>query len=303
MIETAMGRIGGLATALALLVALCASGAGAAAQDYPNRPITMIVPFPAGGPTDGVGRVMADALSRALGQRVIVENVAGAGGSTGTARAVRSAPDGYTILLNQFALATNATLIPNQPFDPATDLAGISPVNTSPSVLAGRKDLPPANMAELVPWLKAPGRHAKMASPGTGTVGHVFAILFAKALQIDLDIIPYRGGGPLTTDLLAGHVDLTLTSALTGVDLVQRGAIKGYGVTTKERVPTLPNVPSLVELGYPDFEMQQWHALFAPVGIPQPIMDRMSAAAQAVLAEPGVVQNFERTGTRPFPVE
>jgi len=193
-----------------MLVAVCALSASAAsAQTYPSRPVTLVVPFAAGGATDAIARILADPLSHDLGQQIVIETVGGAGGMIGSARVARAAPDGYTILLHQVGLAAGMTLYPNPSFDAEKNLAGIGIVNTSASTITGRKTLPPNTMSELVKWMKEPGRNAKVAHAGVGAFGHLCGVLFVNEVGASGDQIPYRGGGPALNDLVAGHADIS----------------------------------------------------------------------------------------------
>ena len=207
--------------------------AGSQAQTYPSRPVTLVVPFAAGGATDAIARILNDSMTQSLGQQVVVETVGGAGGMIGAARVARAAPDGYTILLHQVGLAAGMTLYPNPSFDAEKDLTGIGLVNTSSSVIAGRKALPPNNMAELVQWMKQPGQNTKVAHAGVGAFGHLCGVLFVQDVGATADQIPYRGGGPALNDLVAGHADLSCLSSAVIEPQVKGGNLKAYGIIGK----------------------------------------------------------------------
>ena len=216
-----------------------------ALADYPDRTITLVVPFAAGGATDAIARILTDPLSHDLGQQIVIETVGGAGGMIGSARVARAAPDGYTILLHQVGLAAGMTLYPNPSFDAEKDLTGIGIVNTSASTITARKTLPPGNMAELVKWMKEPGQNAKVAHAGVGSFGHLCGVLFVNEVGAKADQIPYRGGGPALNDLVAGHADISCLSAAVVAPQVQGGNLKVYGIVDKKRYAGLPDTPTM----------------------------------------------------------
>ena len=218
--------------------------AGSQAQTYPSRPVTLVVPFAAGGATDAIARILNDSMTQSLGQQVVVETVGGAGGMIGAARVARAAPDGYTILLHQVGLAAGMTLYPNPSFDAEKDLTGIGLVNTSSSVIAGRKALPPNNMAELVQWMKQPGQNTKVAHAGVGAFGHLCGVLFVQDIGATADQIPYRGGGPALNDLVAGHADLSCLSSA----VIEPQALPERIAGTRERGPQVGGPFTLEEI-------------------------------------------------------
>ena len=275
--------------------------AGSQAQTYPSRPVTLVVPFAAGGATDAIARILNDSMTQSLGQQVVVETVGGAGGMIGAARVARAAPDGYTILLHQVGLAAGMTLYPNPSFDAEKDLTGIGIVNTSSSVIAGRKALPPNNMAELVQWMKQPGQNTKVAHAGVGAFGHLCGVLFVQDVGATADQIPYRGGGPALNDLVAGHADLSCLSSAVIEPQVKGGNLKAYGIIGKARFAGLPEVPTLVELGYKNLDLDFWHILFAPTGTPRPIIDRLNTALRQALADTKVRDAFAKAGMELYP--
>ena len=294
---------------LALLtVVLCSFGwalsAGSAlAQDYPHRIITLVVSAAAGGPGDNAARLIADRMSTALGQQVVVENVPGAGGVTGTSRVAHAAPDGYTLLVQQTGIAITPFIYSNLNFDVARDLTPVGLVNSSYSFLVGRKDLPPSTMPELVAYMKGPGHPLKFAHPGTGTLGELISVMLAKSVGTDVNLIPYRGGGPAMNDVLGGHVDLVWAASSTSAPLIKAGSVKAYAYGAGKRYASIPDVPSITELGYPELDIRFWHALFAPAATPKPIIDKLNAALRETLADPEVMKRYERTGVEPFPPE
>ena len=224
----------------AALVAGSMLAAGAAAQTYPTRPITLVVPFPPGGATDAIARIIQDSMSQSLGQQLVIENIGGAGGMIAAGRAARAAPDGYTVLLHQVALAAGMTLYSNLGFDAEKDFVSIGLINTAASTLAARSTLPPNNIAELVRWMKEPGQNPKIAHPGVGSFGHLAGVLVAEEVGATVTQVPYRGAGPALNDLLAGVADLSSISAVVAGPLVKAGKIKGYAIIGRARFAGLP---------------------------------------------------------------
>ena len=290
-----------LASLMFVIAALMS--AAASAQTYPSRPITMVVPFPAGGATDVIARILNESLSQTLGQQVVIENVGGAGGMIGAARVARAAPDGYTLLLHQVGLAAGMTLYPNSTFDAERDFTGIGVVNNSATIIFGRSTLPANNVAELVRWMKQPGQNAKMAHAGVGAFGHLCGVLFVQEVGAKADQIPYRGGGPALNDLIAGHADLSCLSAAIVAELVKSGKLKAYGIVGKARFAGLPQVETMAEAGYKNLDLQFWHAVFAPAGTPRPIIDRLNAALRQSFANARVMKSFADSGMELYPAE
>ena len=292
-------RRASLSLAFALVLSLVAGAASA--QTYPNRPITLIVPFAAGGATDAIARILSEPLSQDLGQQIVIETVGGAGGMIGSARAARAAPDGYTILLHQVGLAAGMTLYPNPSFDAGKDLTGIGLVNTSSSVIAGRKGLPPNNLAELVKWMKEPGNTTKVAHAGVGAFGHLCGVMFMQEVGAKGDQIPYRGGGPALNDLVAGHADLSCLSSAVIEPQVKGGNLKAYAIVGKNRFAGLPEVPTLVEAGYKNLDLDFWHIVFAPSGTPRPIIERLNTALRNALKDQKAKDAFIKAGMELYP--
>jgi putative tricarboxylic transport membrane protein len=291
-----------LASLAATLTGLAAIGA-ASAQDYPQRPITMIVPYVAGGPTDVTIRIISNRMSTILGQQIVIENVGGAGGATGSLRAARSAPDGYTLLGHQTGLATISALYPKLGFDAEKELVTVGLVNRSYSFLVGRKSLPASTTAELVAWMKGPGRPARFAHPGIGSLAHLTAVMFAQAAGAEVNLIPYRGGGPAMNDLVAEHVDILWAAPTLSVPLITTGAIKAFAGGAAKSRDLLPHVPSLADVGYGETDLEFWQGLFAPAGTPRPIVDRLNGALREALAHPEVQKSFADIGAAAYPPE
>jgi tripartite-type tricarboxylate transporter receptor subunit TctC len=286
---------------MTIFVASTALTGAAAAQTYPNRPITLICPYPPGGATDAISRIIQDAMTQSLGQQIVIENIGGAGGMIAATKAARAAPDGYTILIHQVALAAGMTMYKNLSFDAEKDFVTIGLINNAASVWAGRADLPPANMTELVKWMKEPDRNAKIAHPGVGSFGHLAGVLVAQELGATVTQVPYRGAGPALNDLLAGQVDMASQSAVQSAPLVKAGKLKGYAIIGRARFRGLPDLPTMGELGYKKLELDFWHMLLAPGGTPRPIVDRLNAALRHAMADERVKRVFAEGGMDPFP--
>ena len=287
---------------LLVAAALVALGiAGAHAQSYPSRPVTLIVPYPAGGPTDQLARVLAPKFSNRFGQHFIVENVSGGGTNIAGARVARAAPDGYTLYLPNLQISANVALYPTLPFDTEKDFAPIAIVNNNPLVLSGRKSLPADTLAELAAWMKS--NTAKMAHPGSGSTGHLATFLLAQAMGVTVDHIPYRGAAPALQDIAGGHVDLFFATPQSVVQQVASGQVKAYGITAKEPSPLFPGVPSFVQAYGPKLEILFWHILLAPAGTPRPIIDALNAATQEAMDDPAIVKAWADTGVSPYPKE
>lgn len=289
------------AFALILAAAFTLAAAAASAQSYPNKPVTLIVPYPPGGATDAISRIIQDSMSQSLGQPIVIENIGGAGGMIAAARAARATPDGYTILIHQVALAAGMTMYKNLTFDAVNDFAPIGLINTAASTWAAPPDLPPKNMTELVRWMKEPGRNVKVAHPGVGSFGHLAGVLVAHELGATVIQVPYRGAGPALNDLLAGQVDLSSQSAVQAGPLVKAGKLKAYAIIGRTRFAGLPDLPTMGELGYKKLDIDFWHMLLAPAGTPQPIMDKLNAALRHALADARVKKTFADGGMDLFP--
>jgi len=283
-----------------VLTAWLTLGAAAAyAQDYPNRLVTIIVPYPAGGPTDQIARELAAQFSAKLKQNFVVENVSGGGTTIATGRVVRAEPDGYTLLLHNLQISANVALYPKLGFDTERDLAPVGFINQNPLVLSGRKSLAPNTLAELIALMKR--EPLKMAHPGTGSTGHLATSLFAKEAKVEVIQVPYRGAAPALQDIAGDHVDLFFATPQSVVQQVAAGQIKAYGITAKQESPLFPNVSSFVkELG-PKLEILYWHALFAPAGTPSPVIDRLNAVLQQVAEDSAIVKAWAETGVAPYP--
>ena len=274
-------------------------GSQVLAQEYPTKTITMIVPFAAGGPTDTVARLIAQSMGKELKQQIIVENVGGAGGTLGAGRVARSAPDGYTVFLHHIGQSTAPALYKKLPYNAIDDFEPIGLVTDVPMTLVARKDFPAKDFKELVAYIKANKDKVTYANAGLGAASHLCGMLFMTAIETDLTTVPYKGTGPAMNDLLGGQVDLMCDQTTNTTSQIKGGKIKAYGVTTKTRVPSLSELPTLHEAGLPNFEVAVWHGLYAPKATPKPIIDKLTKALQVALKDPLVVQRFNDLGTEP----
>lgn len=280
-------------------LALAAVTPAAFAQDYPTRLIRMIVPYPAGGPTDVLARVMSEKLSGVLGQNVIVENKPGAGAITGTDAVAKAAPDGYTVGFATIGpLAVAPSLFPNVPYDPLKDFAPLMLVARSYSFLAVHPSIPANNLQELVALVKAnPGKYT-YASGGLGTTQHLSGELFTSVAGLRMLHVPYKGEGAAQLDLLGGHVDMMFTSPIIAMHNVAQGKLRGIAVTSPKRLPQLPEIPAIAEY-YPGFDVQAWFAMIAPAGTPEPIVQRLNEGMQTVLKNSEVQARIDALGAMP----
>ena len=278
--------------------ALAVAATGAFAQvAYPVKPIQMIVPFAAGGPTDVVARALAQAMSKSMGANVVVENKPGAGGTLAAELVKNAQPDGYTVLIHHIGMSTAPALYRTLRFNPLTDYEYVGQVVDVPMTLVGKKDLPPNNFKELLTYVKSNADKLNLANAGLGAASHLCGLLVMSAIQTDLTTIPYKGTAPAMTDLQGGQVDLLCDQSTQTTQLIQSNRIKAYGATTKERLSVLPNLPTLSEQGLPGFEMVVWHGIYAPKGTPKPVVDKLVSALQAGLADPAFRDSMAKLGT------
>ena len=273
--------------------------APARAQDFPNRVITIVVPFAAGGPGDIIARLIGQAMSINLGQSVIVENALGAGGTIGTHRVARAAPDGYTLLLMHTGQATSVSLYKKLPYDPVEDFEKIGLVTDVPMILVGKPDLAPKDLKELVDYIREHGDKILFAHSGVGSAAHLCGLVFMSATGTSMTTVPYKGGGPALSDVLGGRIDLYCDPATGPTPHIQAGRIKGYAVTTKTRLKTLPNLPTTAEAGFPKIEVSTWYGLYAPRGTPKPVIDRLVTALQFALRDQNVISRFAELSMEP----
>jgi tripartite-type tricarboxylate transporter receptor subunit TctC len=258
--------------------------APAQAQTYPAKPITMIVPFAAGGPTDIIARIVGEHMSRTLGQQIVVENVAGAGGTTGITRASQAAADGYTIMMGHMGTHGAApALYPNLRYDPTKDFAPIGLAAGTPILIVAKKTLPAKDLKEFNTWLKSSGDKANQAHAGVGAVSHMTGILYNSLVGVKPTFVPYTGTGPALNDLVSGQVDYMADQIVNVVEQIKGGAIKAYAIATAERSPALPDVPTAKEQGMPEFEVSAWNAIFAPKNTPADVVTKLAGALDKAL--------------------
>jgi tripartite-type tricarboxylate transporter receptor subunit TctC len=289
-----------LSAAFALLAAFAAS---AFAQQYPTRSITMVVPYAAGGPTDTVARVVAQAMQKSLGQAVVVENRPSAGGILGPEVVKNAKPDGYTILIHHIGMATTPALYRQLRYNPLTDFEYIGLINDVPMTIIARGNFPAKDFKEFLAYVKANKEKITYANAGIGAASHLCGMLFMSAIETDLLTVPYKGTAPAMNDLLGGQVDFMCDQTTNTTAQIKAGKVKVYAVTSAKRVPSLPDVPTLQELGLKGFEVGIWHALYAPKGTPKEAMDRLVAALQAAVKDPEVNKRFAELGATAYPPE
>jgi tripartite-type tricarboxylate transporter receptor subunit TctC len=273
----------------------------AAAQTYPSRPITMIVPFPAGGPTDTIGRIVAEGMRASLGQTIVIDNIGGAAGSIAVGRPARAAPDGYTL-----SLGTGTTHVVNGavytlPYDVVKDFEPVSMLATQPLLIIAKKAMPANDLKELIAWLKANPDKASQGTAGAGSTSHVAGIFFQKETGTRYQFVPYRNTG--MQDLMAGLIDLMIDPAANSVPQVRAGTVKGYAVTAKTRLVSAPDLPTVAEAGLPGLIVTSWHAIWVPKGTPKDIIAKLNAAVVAALADPSVQRRLADLGNETAPRE
>ena len=278
--------------------ALLLAAATAAQAQYPDKPITVVVPFAAGGPTDKVARDLGDVLRKQLNQTVIIENVGGAGGTLGAAKVAKAAPDGYTVLLHHIGMATSPALYRKLPYDTLTDFEYLGMINEVPMTLIGRSTLPANNFAELRKWIDANKGKINLANAGLGAASHLCGLLFQQAVAVDMTTVPYKGTAPAMTDLLGGQVDLMCDQTTNTSQQIESGKVKAFGVTTGKRLttPALAKLPTLDESGLKGFNVAIWHGMYAPKGTPKTVIDKLNTALRAALKDPEFIKREEALG-------
>ena len=283
-------------TLIAFAAATLAAGAFAA---YPEKPVTIVVPFAAGGPTDKVARDLAEVLRKGLNnQTVIIENVGGAGGTLGAAKVAKASPDGYTLLLHHIGMATSPALYRNLPYKTLDDFEYLGMVNEVPMTLIGKPGLPANNFAELKTWLNANKGKINLANAGLGAASHLCGLLFQQSMGIDMTTVPYKGTAPAMTDLLGGQVDIMCDQTTNTTGQIESGKVKAYAVTTMKPLstPALAKLPTLDSQGLKGFNVSIWHALYAPKGTPKAIVDQVNAALRNALKDPEFIKRQEALG-------
>jgi len=289
-----------LVATLLLAVGVCAS---ALAGDFPEKPVTLIVPFSAGGPTDIVARHVAVAMGKSLGQSVVVENRASSGGIVGTEAVLRSEPNGYTLLIHNIGMSTLPALSRSLRFDPLRDFDYIGQVADVPMTLVGKRDLPPANFKELQAHLKTHGKDLNLANAGIGTASHLCGLMLMSRLQVAMTTVPYKGAAPAMTDLQGGQVDLLCDQITTTLQPIATGRVKPYVATTRNRLSALPGVPTLIEQGVNDFEVTVWHGIYAPKNLPKAVSARLVKALLDAVDDPGFKDSMQKLGALPVDKE
>ena len=287
---------------LALAFGLIVTGPAGAA-DYPSRPITLVVPLSVGGSTDVIGRVMAQAISKELNQTIVVENTSGAGGTIGVSRVVRAAPDGYTMLIGQWGTNVATGAIYNLNFDLLKDLDPVGLIATQPFLIVARGNIPANNLKELIAWIKANPDKATEGNSGVGSPSHVSGILFQKAINSPIQMIPYRGAGESTQAIVSGQIDVLLNTPAVSMEQLKAKQVKVFAVTAKRRLATAPDIPTTDEAGLPGFYFTFWHALWVPKGTPKEVVAKLNGALRAALADPDLKAKLTALAQDIFPPE
>ena len=284
-----------------IAAALCLAAASHAFAQYPQRAITLVVPFAAGGPTDVVARTLAASMTKTLGQSVIVENKVGAGGTLAASAVAKGTPDGYTIFLHHNGMATATALYRKLPYNPLADFEYIGQVADVPMTLLARRDFPAANLQELIKYLKANREKINLANAGLGAVSHLCGTLFMSAIGERFTTVPFQGTGPAMTALLGGQVDLLCDQTTQTIPQIKADKVRFYGVTTKQRIAALPDAPTLHEQGLANFEVVVWHGIYAPKGTPKEAVDKVNGALRAALKDPAVASKLRDLGAEIVP--
>lgn len=284
----------------ASLAALFAVGVSAQTA-WPAKPVSLVVPFAAGGPTDVVARSLAASMSKTLGQTVLVENKLGAGGTVAAAFVARAQPDGYTFFIHHNGMATSTALYRKLAYNPLTDFEYVSQAVDVPMTLLARKDFPANNLQELIAYVKANQAKINLANAGLGAVSQLCGLMFERAIGVKLTAVPFQGTAPAMNALLGGQVDILCDQTTQTIPQIKAGSVKFYGVTTKNRIKALPDAPTLAEQGLKDFEVLVWHGIYAPKGTPKPILDKMNAAVRAALKDPEVMKRMADLGAEIAP--
>ncbi len=285
--------------------ALCALALAAAAVaawgQYPSRPVTLIVPFAAGGPTDVVARTLGVAMTKTLGQTVVIENKLGAGGTIAANFVAKANPDGYTVFIHHNGMATAPALYRKLPFNPLTDFDYIGQVADVPMTLLARRDFPPNNLREFISYVRANKEKINLANAGLGAVSHLCGMLLQQALGVELTTVPFQGTAPALMALLGGQVDVLCDQTTQTIPHIKADKVKFYGVTTKHRIQALPDAPTLDEQGLKDFEVVVWHGIYVPKGTPREAIDKLNEALRAALRDPMVAARFAELGAQIVP--
>jgi tripartite-type tricarboxylate transporter receptor subunit TctC len=281
---------------VALAVVVTTAAGGVAAQNYPTKPITVIVPFSAGGPTDTVARSLGQAMSKPIGQSIIIENVGGAGGTVGAARVKNATADGHTLLLHHIGMSTAPALYRKLPFNPLTDFEPVGLIVDVPMTLIARSDFPAKDFKEAVAYLKQNKAKMNLANAGLGAASHLCGLMFMSAIETDITTVPFKGTADAMNALLGKQVDILCDQTTNTTGQIKAGAVKAYAVTSLTRVPTLPNIPTMNEQGLKDFQVGIWHAMYAPKGTPKAAIDKLVAAMQTAAKDPEFSKRMSELG-------
>jgi tripartite-type tricarboxylate transporter receptor subunit TctC len=285
-------------SSVALFATLALVG-NAFAQDYPTKPVTLVMPYAAGGPGDTLARLVAQSMTATLKQQVIVENASGAGGTIGSTKVATAKPDGYTLLMIHISHATNPALYPKLRYDPIKDFEPIGLVADLPMVIVAKKDLAPNNLKELTAYIKTNKDKVMYAHAGVGSASHLCGLLLFSTLDTTVTNVPYKGSGPAMNDIMGGQVELICDQTVNVVGPLKSNKIKGYAVASKTKSPALPSLPTANEAGLPGFELNIWYGLFAPKGTPKPILDKLEAALQTAVKDANVKTRMADLGAEP----
>jgi tripartite-type tricarboxylate transporter receptor subunit TctC len=283
----------------ALASVLCSACLAAQAQTFPTKPVTMIVPFPAGGPSDALARVLGVAMAGPLGQQIVIENVGGAGGTLGAHKGAQAKPDGYTLVMNHIGVSTSVTLYRKLPYDPVEAFEPVGMIGAVPMTIVTRKDMAARDARELLDHIRQNSKTVSYANGGVGSASHLCGLLFMTALKTEMNVISYRGAGPAMNDVLGGRIDVLCDQTSTTTSHIKSGAIKAYAVTVKSRLPSLPELPTLHDAGLRDFELATWYGLAVQKGTPAPIVERHAAALKAALADATFQKRLAEFGAEP----
>jgi tripartite-type tricarboxylate transporter receptor subunit TctC len=294
-------RLGALLAPLVLLPTACSGGAsgGGGSEDYPEDDIEIIVPFSAGGPTDTVTRMIADPMSEELGVQIVVQNVEGAGGTVAAGQAAQAEPDGYTVLMHHIGMSTAPTLYPDLEYDPLTDFKTVGLVTEVPMTVVARRDFEPTTLEELVSYVQENQSTVTLAHAGVGSASNLCGLLLQDAMGVKVQEVPYDGTDPALADLVGGQVDFMCDQTTNTSSQITSGEVKGYAVTTPERVESLPDLPTTAEGGLADLEVAVWHGLYVPAETPDEVVERLTSALQTALEDQGVIDQMAELGTAP----
>lgn len=292
-----------LAAAVSGVTSLMVVPEARAADAYPSRPVTLVVPYSAGGPTDIVARTLGASMEKSLGQSVVIDNKPGAGGTIGMADVAKAAPDGYRILIHHIGMATSPALYRKLPFKVEQDFAPVGLINDVPMMMVARADFPTKDLKALIQEIKARPDQYTLANAGVGAASHLCGLLFMSTIGTDMTTVPYKGAAPAIADLIGGQVNLLCDQSTNTTSHLKSGKIKAFAVTTPKRLTSLPDIPTSEEAGLPGFQVSVWHAAYAPKGTPQAVIDKLSASINAALGDPALIRKFEELGAQTTPAD